>query len=139
MRASLAFTLQPNRNLTVFLSFLLLLAFFVVWKITLFWIFKILLTIALMLYGIHAFKRHCRLSSPKSIRKIYWSAEEAWRLELGDHFEYHASLLENSIFASSLMILNFKLPSGKIRSCILWLSARNREDFRQLIRIGHRI
>ncbi len=47
-----------------------------------------------------------------------------------------AILENNSIFTSSIIILNFKIAERKTRSAILFLNSRNHADFRQLIRIG---
>lgn len=139
MTAPFELKLLPNLFLTAFLFFLLVSALVVIGSITLYLSLKIILTLGLILYGNDALKRYYFLSRKKSIRKIYRSAEEAWSVELGDGFLYPAILAENSIFTSYLIILNFKIPSGKRCSSILFLSKKNRENFRELIRMGRKI
>lgn len=125
--------LRPNIFLISLIFFLLLGAFFSILFLDLAIIFKILLSISLVFYGIYAFFRHFLLTHKNSIRKIIWQPGR-WDLILGHGEKINAELLEDSILGSQMVILNFKVSSRRICSTIIFHSKTNHEKFRSLIR-----
>jgi hypothetical protein len=136
--------LRPNSFLISILAMLFLSAFMAIVFLDIFFIFKIALVLVLIFYGIYVAKRYIFLSHKNSIRKIYWARSEGWRLVLpsslggtrddGDS-AVSVELLNSSIFTSKFLLLNFKIPSGKICTAIILLTKNNHFAFRQLIRI----
>lgn len=128
--------LSPQPILIAILFLLVFSAIFVLWIIGLYLILKIVLSVALIFYGIYALNRYYFLLSSKSILEIECKAKDDWKIRLYGKDEFlSAALLEHSIFTSRLMILIFNIPNSRVYSTVLFLGKNNRENFRRLIRI----
>jgi len=79
-----------------------------------------------------SYRLHYKKTSTASIIAVYLSADNQWSITLLQQKSAPAILLDSSLLHHSLMILNFKLDTGKICSVILPRDAINPTLARQI-------
>lgn len=112
---------------------ILLLSIAIIWSWPIFWGYRGLTVILVIVYGGFIMRQFVLLINNRSIKAIHYQNDRQWLVHTnaGDYF---AKVLGSSTVTNLVSVLRFKvMGKQKVYSCVIFFDSLSTEDYRRLV------